>query len=52
MAITLSRQIGNTTLTFETGKLAKQADGSCVVTLGETQVIATCTTAVLYVPAG
>src|SRR5262245_38145268 len=45
MAITLSRQIGNNTLTFETGKLAKQADGSCVVTLGETQVLATCTTA-------
>jgi len=39
MAITLSRQIGNNTLTFETGRLAKQADGSCVVTLGETQVL-------------
>ncbi|MGH2635581.1 MAG: polyribonucleotide nucleotidyltransferase [Actinomycetota bacterium] len=45
MAITLSRQIGNQTLTFETGKLAKQAGGSCVVTYGETQVLATCTTA-------
>jgi polyribonucleotide nucleotidyltransferase len=46
MAIaTLSRQFGNQTLTFETGKLAKQADGSCVVTFGETQVLATCTTA-------
>jgi polyribonucleotide nucleotidyltransferase len=45
MATTLSRQIGNHTLTFETGKLAKQAGGSCVVTYGETQVLATCTTA-------
>ena len=32
-----------TDVTFETGKLAKQAHGSCVVTLGETQVLATCT---------
>src|SRR5205823_9751895 len=31
-------------LTFESGKLAKQAEGSCVATLGETQVLATCTT--------
>src|SRR3990172_12904737 len=45
MATTLSRQFGNQNLTFESGKLAKQADGSCVVTLGETQVLATCTTA-------
>lgn len=45
MATNLSRQIGNQTLTFEAGKLAKQAGGSCVVTLGETQVLATCTTA-------
>jgi polyribonucleotide nucleotidyltransferase len=45
MATTMSRQIGNHTLTFETGKLAKQAGGSCVVTYGETQVLATCTTA-------
>ncbi len=45
MAITLSREFGNTTLTFESGKLALQAGGSCVVTYGETQVLATCTTA-------
>jgi len=45
MAITLSREFGNTTLTFESGKLAMQAGGSCVVTYGETQVLATCTTA-------
>jgi polyribonucleotide nucleotidyltransferase len=44
MATTLSRTFGNQTLTFETGKLAKQAGGSCVVTYGETQVLATCTT--------
>jgi polyribonucleotide nucleotidyltransferase len=40
-----SRKLGDTELTFETGKLAKQAHGSVVVTLGETQVLATCTTA-------
>ncbi len=40
-----SRAIGGTELTFETGKLAKQAHGSVVVTLEETQVLATCTTA-------
>jgi polyribonucleotide nucleotidyltransferase len=45
MAITLSREFGNKTLTFESGRLAKQAGGSCVVTYGETQVLATCTTA-------
>jgi polyribonucleotide nucleotidyltransferase len=38
-----SRTIGSSDLTFETGKLAKQAHGSVVVTLGETQVLATCT---------
>jgi polyribonucleotide nucleotidyltransferase len=45
MAITLSREFGNSTLTFESGKLALQAGGSCAVTYGETQVLATCTTA-------
>jgi polyribonucleotide nucleotidyltransferase len=45
MAITLSREFGSSTLTFESGKLALQAGGSCVVTYGETQVLATCTTA-------
>ncbi|HET9248843.1 MAG TPA: polyribonucleotide nucleotidyltransferase, partial [Actinomycetota bacterium] len=45
MAITISRPFGNTTLTLESGKLALQAGGSCVVTYGETQVLATCTTA-------
>ncbi|MEX2203837.1 MAG: polyribonucleotide nucleotidyltransferase, partial [Actinomycetota bacterium] len=45
MATTLSRQIGNQTLTFGTGKLARQAHGSCTVQYGETQILATCTTA-------
>jgi polyribonucleotide nucleotidyltransferase len=40
-----NRKIGETDLVFETGKLAKQAHGASVVTLGETQVLATCTTA-------
>src|SRR5438270_11182840 len=37
--------IGEKLLVFESGKLAKQAKGSAVVTLGETQVLAACTTA-------
>ncbi len=40
-----SRTIGGSDFVVETGKLAKQAHGSCVMTLGETQVLATCTTA-------
>src|SRR5438270_4813967 len=35
--------IGEKLLVFESGKLAKQAKGSAVVTLGETQILATCT---------
>ena len=42
MATTLSRQIGNQTLTFEAGKMARLADGAVMVTYGETQVLATC----------
>jgi polyribonucleotide nucleotidyltransferase len=45
MANTLSRKIGNQTMVFESGKLARQAEGSVVVTYGETQVLGTCTTA-------
>jgi polyribonucleotide nucleotidyltransferase len=41
----MTRSIGGSELTFETGKLAGQAKGACVVTLGETQVLAACTTA-------
>jgi polyribonucleotide nucleotidyltransferase len=40
-----SVSIGGAELVFESGKLAPQAKGACVVTLGETQVLATCTTA-------
>src|SRR5947209_7723549 len=40
-----SLSLGGAELLFETGKLAKQAKGSCVATIGETQVLATCTTA-------
>jgi len=39
----LGKTIGGQTMTFETGKLALQAGGSVVVTYGETQVLATCT---------
>jgi len=38
-----TRNIGGTDVTLETGKLAKQAGGAAVVTIGETQVLATCT---------
>ena len=42
MATTLSRKIGNQTLTFESGKMARLADGAVLVTYGETQVLGTC----------
>jgi polyribonucleotide nucleotidyltransferase len=45
MATTLSRKIGNQTMTFESGKLARQAEGSVVVTYGEPLVLGTGTTA-------
>ena len=32
---------GGRSLTIETGKIARQADGAVVVTYGETQVLAT-----------
>lgn len=34
-------QYGNDTVTLETGKVARQANGSVVVTMGDTQVLAT-----------
>jgi polyribonucleotide nucleotidyltransferase len=40
---TKSIQWGNDTLTLETGKVARQADGSVVATLGETSVMANVT---------
>jgi polyribonucleotide nucleotidyltransferase len=39
---TQSRAIGSSTLTFESGKMARLADGAVMVTYGETQVLATC----------
>src|ERR687896_1165778 len=39
----VSLEIGGTTIGFETGKLAKQASGSVVVTAGETKVLCTAT---------
>ncbi len=38
---TVSVDVGGKTMTFETGKLAKQADGAVVVRSGETMVLAT-----------
>ena len=40
---TKSMQWGDETLTLETGKVARQADGSVVATLGETSVMANVT---------
>src|SRR4051794_3950844 len=37
----VSVEVGGKTVTFETGKLAKQADGAVVVRSGETMVLAT-----------
>ncbi|MGH2530563.1 MAG: polyribonucleotide nucleotidyltransferase, partial [Actinomycetota bacterium] len=42
---TISKTVGSHEMTFETGKLALQAGGSVVATYGETQVLATTTTA-------
>ena len=39
----VSVDVGGTTFSFETGKLAKQASGSVVVTAGETMVLSTAT---------
>ena len=38
-----SIQWGEETLTLETGKIARQADGSVIATLGETSVMAAVT---------
>ncbi len=40
--ITKSQPYGARDITFETGRMAKLADGAVVVTYGETQVLATC----------
>lgn len=43
MAITVSKEIHGKTITIETGKMAKQASGSVVVSCGGTMVLATAT---------
>ena len=40
---TKSMQWGEETLTLETGKVARQADGTVIATLGETSVMANVT---------
>jgi polyribonucleotide nucleotidyltransferase len=42
--IKATRDIGGSEITMEVGKLAQLAHGSVVVTLGETQLLVTCTT--------
>ncbi len=42
-SIKATRNIGGTDVTFESGKLAKQAGGAATVTIGETQVLAAST---------
>jgi polyribonucleotide nucleotidyltransferase len=37
----IERQFAGRTLSIETGKVARQADGSCVVQFGETMVLST-----------
>ena len=44
-AITQTIEVGGKTLTLETGKLAKQADGAVVATLGDTVTLSTAVTA-------
>ncbi|MDG2148563.1 MAG: polyribonucleotide nucleotidyltransferase [Planctomycetota bacterium] len=39
--VSVSREIGGRTLTFETGRMAKQADGAIYATYGETALLAT-----------
>ncbi|NLZ16378.1 MAG: polyribonucleotide nucleotidyltransferase [Desulfobulbaceae bacterium] len=41
MKHTVAAQVGDQTITFETGKMAKQADGSVVVSCGETMILVT-----------
>jgi polyribonucleotide nucleotidyltransferase len=44
-AFTVSAQVGDQTITIETGKLAKQADGSVVVRAGDSMVLVTAVSA-------
>ena len=38
----IERQFAGRTLAIETGRMARQADGSCTVQFGDTMVLATC----------
>ena len=42
-ATRVSVEVGGTEISFETGKLAKQASGSVVVSAGDTRVLSTAT---------
>ncbi len=44
LKVRVEKQIGSKTLWLETGELAKQASGSCLIGFGETVVLATATT--------
>ena len=37
----VSKQIGNYTLSIETGKMARQADGAVIVKYGDSTILAT-----------
>ncbi len=41
MKVTQQATVGSSTLTFESGHIARQADGSCLVRLGDTVVLST-----------
>ncbi len=41
MKITKEIQVGDGSITFQTGRIAKQAGGSCIVRMGDTVVLAT-----------
>jgi len=43
MKLTQQATVGGTTVTFETGQMAKQADGACVLRYGDTVVLSTAT---------
>ena len=49
---TVSIEWGGKTLTLETGKVARQADGAVIATLGETVVLCAVTAAKTITPSG
>ncbi|MDH3745328.1 MAG: polyribonucleotide nucleotidyltransferase [Acidobacteriota bacterium] len=50
MEIKRSIEVGSTTMSLESGKIAKQADGSCIVRVGDTVVLVTACRAVTGQP--